>query len=89
MIQPRLESAERSSKFELVGFRNAAVAHQIIPARTGIGQRKIERSGDRHKKVFVGGVQPLAADVENNAVRQRDRAGTAADAVPGFEDEDG
>ena len=47
--------------------------------------RDAETVGLRHEGIDVGGVQPVAAEVERHARREILRVGAAADAVRGFD----
>ena len=98
---PELDGIDRGGGFGAVvegverrGERGAAVWWKadieglLAPARPAGVDGEAELARDRHERVLVGGMQPLAAEVERDTARERHRVAAPPDAVACLEDQD-
>src|SRR4051794_4575161 len=75
-------------EFPLFGERKIYVVALLAPVRWAHGNIEVQRLGNRHKCVLVCRMEPFASDIEYYSARQVPGLRAAANAVPGFEDDD-
>jgi hypothetical protein len=80
-----IEVVDRGDEVGALARREGDVDAFIAPRRPAFVDLETERAGNRDERIFVGGMQPAATDVEHHAGRGQQVVAAAAKAVARFQ----